>query len=62
MAIKALGRKLTDAELNAPDLDEGERDVETYLVPDGANITDPYLRAVWQEAADAVNGKTLPKE
>lgn len=62
MAIKALGRKLSDAELNAPDLDEGEHDVETYLVPDGMDIEDSYLRAVWQEVAAAMNGEVhLPE-
>ena len=51
MAVKVDKRKLTEAELNAPDLDEdGNIDVERYPVPAGADITDPYLREVWQEA------------
>ena len=50
MASKPLGRKLNEAELNAPDLDEGVLDVETYPVPDGSNIDDPGLRAAWDEA------------
>lgn len=52
MATKT-GKKLTEEELNSPDLDDdGEVDVEIYPVPDAqaAGIDDPYLREVWDEA------------
>lgn len=55
MASKALHHELTEAELNAPDLDEGERDVETFLMPDASGIADPYLREVWEDAVKALN-------
>jgi hypothetical protein len=58
MAIKASGRKLTEAELNAPDLDDdGNLDVEHYLLPDASGITDPYLRDVWETVR-----RTMPDE
>lgn len=42
---------MTEAELNAPDLDDdGNLDVEHYPVPDGVSVEDPYLRAVWDAA------------
>jgi hypothetical protein len=51
MATKATGRKLSEAELNASDLDDdGNLDVETFPVPDGSAIEDPYLKNVWQRA------------
>ena len=53
MAVKAdgSGRRLSEAELNAPDLDDdGELDVETYLLPSVDGIEDPYLADVWEAA------------
>ena len=51
MAVKTTVRKLTEAEMNAPDLDDdGNLDVEHYELPSGENITDPYLRKVWDSA------------
>ncbi len=59
MAIKTGGRKLSEAELNAPDLDDdGNPDVETFPVPGGAGIDDDYLRAVWDEAVAGLDGET----
>ena len=61
MGIKALGRKLSEAELYAPDLDEGVLDVEHYLVPQ-SDSKDDYLREVWNEAARMVNaGEVTPE-
>lgn len=47
--------ELTEAQLNAPDLDEGEVDVENYLVPDGSHVEDPYLREVLCQVAKEAN-------
>ncbi len=55
MAIKPSGRKLSEAELYSPDLDEGELDVEHYLVPDGSGFKDPYMRKAWDEALRLLN-------
>lgn len=52
---KAIARELTEAELYAPDLDEGELDVEHFPVPEVADVDDPYLREVWAEAARQFN-------
>jgi len=41
---------LSEAELYAPDLNEGELDVDYYRVPDESAIPDPYLRSVWEAA------------
>ena len=49
MAIKA-GRKLTEADLYAPDLDDGFLNVEHYPLPGGDGIEDQYLRTVWEAA------------
>lgn len=35
-----------EAILNAPDLNEGEMDVEHYTLPSSDGITDPYLKKV----------------
>ena len=51
MATKTVHRELSDAELNAPDLDDdGNLDVETFPVPDASEIDDPALRDAWAEA------------
>jgi hypothetical protein len=45
--------KLTEAQLNAPDLDDqGRLDVEHYPIPDAAEagMEDPYLASVWDGA------------
>lgn len=64
MAIKTTGRKLNEAEMNAPDLDDGQLDVEHYPLPDGSTIEDPYVRAVWEEAVaglgEAVGEEPIP--
>jgi hypothetical protein len=60
----------TEADLNAPDLDEdGNLDVEHYPVPDGRAIRDPYLRGVWDDAVqsldvgvDPTTSRILPQE
>lgn len=62
MAIKALGKKLTEAELYAPDLDEGELDVEYYLIPDSEGISDPYLKKAWNEAKRLIESGELENE
>lgn len=50
MAIKSGSRRLSEAELNAPDLDDdGNFDVETYSLPQ-ASFDDPYLSQVWEDA------------
>ena len=50
MAVNPDLRKLTE-ELYAPDLDDdGETDVERYLLPAGDEIEDPYLAEVWDAA------------
>jgi len=47
---------MSEAELNAPDLDdEGNIDVEHYPVPGGDDIADPYLREVWAESVKIIN-------
>jgi len=56
MATKAGERKLSEAELNAPDLDDdGNLDVEHYPIPDGSGIKDEYLRSIWDEAVKGLN-------
>lgn len=58
MAIQTDGPKLSEAERNAPDLDDdGNLDVEHYLVPDGDHIKDDYLRSVWEEVSRQLNGQ-----
>jgi hypothetical protein len=50
VAIRPTKRKLTEAELNAPDLDDdGNLDVEHYPLPDSSGIKDPALAAAWDE-------------
>lgn len=51
MATKTTERRLTEAELNAPDLDdEGNFDVEYFPVPGSEGIEDPELKEAWEEA------------
>lgn len=53
MAVRTSSRRLTEAELNAPDLDDdGDFDVEHYplLAADVSAIDDPYLAEVWDAA------------
>jgi hypothetical protein len=51
MATKTIHRRLSDAELNAPDLDdEGNLDVEYFPIPSGSGIENPELKAAWDEA------------
>lgn len=48
------GVKLSEAEMNAPDLDDdGEFDVEHYPLP---ACDDPKLKAAWDEAMRIVQG------
>jgi hypothetical protein len=56
MAIKTGERQLTEAEIYASDLDEGIVDVETYPIPDGSEIADPYLRRIWAGAKAMIEG------
>lgn len=41
-------RELTEAQLYAPDLDEGELDVEHYRLPDVDPTADKYVQSVWR--------------
>lgn len=54
MAVKTSERGLSEAELYAPDLDEGQEAVERFALPDGGKIEDPYVRRVWDEAVRLV--------
>jgi hypothetical protein len=57
MATKTTGRRLTEAELNAPDLDdEGNFDVEYFPVPSSEGIEDPELKEAWKEAMRILDG------
>lgn len=51
-----MASETTEAELNAPDLDEGQIDVERFTLPDESSITDPYLANVWAEVRDHFSG------
>ena len=52
MAINTKLRRLSEEELNNPDLnDNGELDVESYSLPSGDEVEDPYLA----EVLDAVH-------
>ena len=62
MAVKIAERKLSEAELYAPDLDEGEVDVEHYPLPDAGEIEDPYLAEVWEAAGQLLDQKSYPDE
>ena len=62
MAIKTGERELTEAEIYAPDLDEGVVDVETYLIPDGSEIADPYLQRIWAGAKAMIEADGAVKE
>ena len=42
--------ELSEALLYAPAVDEGKRDVETYMLPSGDDIEDPQLRKAWELA------------
>ena len=56
MAINHKLRKLSEAELNDPDLDDnGEVNVESYPLPSDDEIEDPYLAEVWQAAVESLN-------
>ena len=62
MAIKATKRQLSEAELNAPDLDDdGELDPEHYPLPAGDTVEDPYLAEVWAAAVKELEEMT-PEE
>jgi hypothetical protein len=45
-----------DPALNAPDLDEGEVDVERFELPISSGIDDPYLCEVWDEVRESFPG------
>lgn len=63
MATKTVHRELSEAELNAPDLDdEGNLDVEHYPIPDGSTIRNPELRAAWDGAMKILNGEADAEE
>lgn len=50
---------LTEAELNSTDMDDdGTLNVEHYPVPDGGDISDPYLREVWNAAVSGLDAET----
>ena len=62
MATTDIGRELTEEELYSPDIDEGELDVESYPVPSGDGIEDPYLREVWNEAVRSIEENNVEGE
>jgi len=62
MAIKTGERQLTEAEIYAPDLDEGVVDVETYPIPDGSEIADPYLQRIWANAKAMIESGEVSEE
>jgi hypothetical protein len=45
-----------DPTLNAPDLNEGEVEVERFELSDSSGIDDPYLREVWDKVRDSFPG------
>jgi hypothetical protein len=64
MATKPAGkRRLSEADLNNPDLDDdGNLDVEHYPLPDASDIDDQYLAEVWDEAVNSYGSKLKPPE
>lgn len=44
------GDDLTAAKFLSEDVDDGEINVEYYLLPNADGIDDPYLKAVWEAA------------
>lgn len=63
MAVRTTERKLTEAEINSPDLDEdGELDVERYALPAGDEIEDPYLAETWDAALKLLDEESPPEE
>lgn len=56
MAINPDLPKLSEAEMNSPDIDQdGETDVQYYLVPEKIDSGDQYLDRVWRDAAMEIN-------
>jgi len=56
MAINSRLPQLDEARLNAPDLDEeGQVDVESYPLPSGDEIEDPYLAEILDEARQVLS-------
>lgn len=65
MATRPSIRPLDEPTLYAPDLDEGELDVEHYPIPSGEDIADQYLSRVWkmaQQTLDAQSGDRATDE
>lgn len=63
MAVRQTERKLTEAELYAPDLDEdGELDVEHYSIPTGNDAADPYFAEVWDAALKLLDEGAAPED
>lgn len=61
MAIET--QSLSEAELNAPDIgDDGNLDVETFLLPDASGIDDPYLKEVWELARQQLEDGDLEED
>lgn len=55
MAVNTSIPKLSEAELNNPDLDDaGVLNVESYPLLSGDEIEDPYLSEVWNEAVKLI--------
>lgn len=56
MAINPDLPKLSEAELNSPDIDQdGETDVQYYPVPEKIDSGDAYVDKVWSAAAKEIN-------
>ena len=55
-AVEVIDDGADDPTLNAPDLDEGEVDVERCELPGSSGIEDSYLRKVWDEVRESFPG------
>jgi len=62
MAVRKDAPKLSEEELYAPDLNEGDLEVEHYLVPDSDDIQDPQVKAAWDEALLLLESGELDSE
>lgn len=63
MAVRETSRKLSEVEIYAPDLDEdGEFDVESYPLPAGDGIEDPYLAEVWDTAVALIGNEPVDED
>jgi hypothetical protein len=55
-AVEVIDDGADDPTLNAPDLNEGDVDVERFELPDSSGIDDSYLREVWDEVRESFPG------